>query len=77
MLEFFMPHPPKNVKFDFIPFSQMAIRSVFTSLESIGTFLQEEDGKKAIHELGMYISEIEKEIQRVEKAFPLTFVVGN
>ncbi len=72
-----MPHPPKNVKFDFIPFSQMAIRSVFTSLESIGTFLQEEDGKKAIHELSMYISEIEKEIQRVEKAFPLTFVVGN
>lgn len=50
----------------------MSMHSVFTSLDSIDAFLKGEDGRKAINGLGPYITKIEQEMLRVEKAFPLT-----
>ncbi|MGY6744273.1 MAG: DUF6508 domain-containing protein [Cecembia sp.] len=48
------------------------MHSVFTSLDSIASYLNGESGKKAIKDLGAYIKKIEQEMQRVKNAFPLT-----
>ncbi|WP_291777536.1 hypothetical protein [Cecembia sp.] len=50
----------------------MSIKPVLTSLEDFENYLSGSKGKEAVEGLFFYIEIIEKEFERVEKAFPLT-----
>lgn len=50
----------------------MSIKPVLTSLEEFDNFLSEPKGKDAVDGLSFYIGMMEKEFERVKKAFPLT-----